>query len=442
MAAGVAAKKHAEDPSDDFYTAKLVTARHYFSRILPRVDSHAAAARAGSTGLMALHGRSVRDRMSAPAAARGGARLARAKRVVVKIGSALLVEKSTGRVNRAWLETLAADVAAMRARGQEVVIVSSGAIALGRRQLGLAPGKLKLEESQAAAAVGQIRLAHAWKEVLEQHDCAVAQVLLTLGDTEERRRYLNARSTLNTLLKLGAIPVINENDTVATAEIRYGDNDRLAARVAQMASADCLVLLSDVDGLYTADPSRDAAGEVHPRSDRHHARDRSDGGRFGLRRGLRRHGHEGARRQDCGRGGVQHVHHRGSRTASAAAHRSRRPLHLVRGEDLAEDRAQAMDCGSAASRRACCTSMPARRKPCVAARACCRPASRKSKAASTGATRSSCATRTALEIARGLSAYSSEDARRASGRRSQELEAILGYRGRDELIHRDDLVLT
>jgi glutamate 5-kinase len=152
--------------------------------------------------------------MSAPAAARGGARLARAKRVVVKIGSALLVEKSTGRVNRAWLETLAADLAAMRVRGQEVVIVSSGAIALGRRQLGLAPGKLKLEESQAAAAVGQIRLAHAWKEVLEQHDCAVAQVLLTFGDTEERRRYLNARSTLNTLLRLGAIPVINENDTV------------------------------------------------------------------------------------------------------------------------------------------------------------------------------------------------------------------------------------
>ncbi len=248
--------------------------------------------------------------MSAPAAARGGARLARAKRVVVKIGSALLVEKSSGRVNRAWLETLAADVAAMRARGQEVVIVSSGAIALGRRQLGLAPGKLKLEESQAAAAVGQIRLAHAWKEVLEQHDCAVAQMLLTLGDTEERRRYLNARSTLNTLLKLGAIPVINENDTVATAEIRYGDNDRLAARVAQMASADCLVLLSDVDGLYTADPSRDAHGALHPRSDRHHPRDRSDGGRLGVRRGFRRHGHEGARRQDRGRRGLQHVHHR------------------------------------------------------------------------------------------------------------------------------------
>ncbi|HET9694248.1 MAG TPA: glutamate 5-kinase, partial [Steroidobacteraceae bacterium] len=202
--------------------------------------------------------------MTANAALRGGSRLARARRVVVKIGSALLVEAATGRVNRAWLETLAADVAALRQRGQEVILVSSGAIALGRRQLGLAPGKLRLEESQAAAAVGQIRLAHAWKEVLEQHDLAVAQMLLTLGDTEERRRYLNARNTLETLLKLGAIPVINENDTVATAEIRYGDNDRLAARVAQMASADCLVLLSDVDGLYTADPTVDAAAKFIP----------------------------------------------------------------------------------------------------------------------------------------------------------------------------------
>ena len=197
-------------------------------------------------------------------AARGIARLAKARRVVVKIGSALLVEGSTGRVNRAWLETLAADVAAMRERGQEVVIVSSGAIALGRRQLGLPKGKLQLDESQAAAAVGQIRLAHAWKEVLEAHGFTVAQVLLTLGDTEERKRYLNARNTLTTLLKLGSIPVINENDTVATAEIRYGDNDRLAARVAQMASADCLVLLSDVDGLYTADPSKDANAKFIP----------------------------------------------------------------------------------------------------------------------------------------------------------------------------------
>ena len=145
----------------------------------------------------------------------------------------------------------------MRRRGQQVILVSSGAIALGRRHLQLGPGALRLEESQAAAAVGQIRLAHAFKELLERHEVTVAQVLLTLEDSEQRARYLNARATLEALLSLGALPVINENDTVATAEIRYGDNDRLAARVAQMASADCLVLLSDVDGLYTADPNRD-----------------------------------------------------------------------------------------------------------------------------------------------------------------------------------------
>src|SRR5277367_3014634 len=184
-------------------------------------------------------------------------RLTEAKRVVVKVGSTLLVDGDKGRLNRAWLESLAADIARMRKRGQEVILVSSGAIALGRRHLGLAQGRLKLEESQAAAAVGQIRLAHAYKELLEVHEITVAQILLTLGDTEQRRRYLNARGTLNTLLSLGAVPVINENDTVATAEIRYGDNDRLAARVAQMTGADCLILLSDIDGLYTANPAED-----------------------------------------------------------------------------------------------------------------------------------------------------------------------------------------
>ena len=180
-----------------------------------------------------------------------------AKRIVVKVGSTLLVDSDKGRLNRSWLESLAADVAACRKRGQDVILVSSGAIALGRRHLNLGGAKLKLEESQAAAAVGQIRLAHAYKELLDTHEITVAQILLTLGDTEQRRRYLNARGTLNTLLALGAVPVINENDTVATAEIRYGDNDRLAARVAQMIGADCLVLLSDIDGLYTANPNDD-----------------------------------------------------------------------------------------------------------------------------------------------------------------------------------------
>jgi glutamate 5-kinase len=188
-------------------------------------------------------------------------RLTDAKRIVVKVGSALLVDADKARLNCAWLETFASDIASIRKRGQDVIVVSSGAIALGRRHLGLDEGKLKLEESQAAAAVGQIRLAHAYKELLDAHQITVAQILLTLGDTEQRRRYLNARGTLNTLLALGAVPVINENDTVATAEIRYGDNDRLAARVAQMVGADCLVLLSDIDGLYTANPTEDPDAE-------------------------------------------------------------------------------------------------------------------------------------------------------------------------------------
>src|SRR6201982_2081301 len=190
--------------------------------------------------------------------------LTQARRIVVKVGSALLVDAESGRLNRAWLETLVEDLLRLRRRGQRVILVSSGAIALGRRRLGLRHGTLRLEESQAAAAVGQIRLAHAYKELLEGLDVTVAQVLLTLDDSESRRRYLNARASLEALLELGALPVINENDTVATAEIRYGDNDRLAARVAQMTAADCLVLLSDVAGLYSADPNRDPTARLIP----------------------------------------------------------------------------------------------------------------------------------------------------------------------------------
>ena len=177
-----------------------------------------------------------------------------AKRIVVKIGSSLLVDAAAGTLRQAWLEALADDIAELRQAGKEVVVVSSGAIALGRNALKLPKGALKLEDSQAAAAVGQIDLAHAYEDAFRVRSLVAAQVLLTLGDTEERRRYLNARNTMTTLLKLGAVPVVNENDTVATSEIRYGDNDRLAARVASMMSADCLVLLSDVDGFYTAPP--------------------------------------------------------------------------------------------------------------------------------------------------------------------------------------------
>lgn len=180
-----------------------------------------------------------------------------ARRIVVKIGSALLVERTTGRLRSAWLESIADDVKTLTAEGREVVLVSSGAIALGRHVLKLPRGALALEQSQAAAAVGQISLSSAYQDVFQARGLTAAQVLLTLQDTEERRRYLNARRTMATLLGCGAIPVVNENDTVATTEIRYGDNDRLSARVASMMSADCLVLLSDIDGLYTAPPAKD-----------------------------------------------------------------------------------------------------------------------------------------------------------------------------------------
>ena len=190
--------------------------------------------------------------------------LTRAKRLVVKIGSVLLVEPATGALHTEWLTGLAADLADCRAAGQQVVVVSSGAIALGRRALGLGEGILRLEQAQAAAAVGQTRLVHAWEEALQPHGLMTAQVLVTLADTQDRRRYLNGRSTLETLLGLGVVPVVNENDTVATDEIRYGDNDRLAARVALMAGADVLVLLSDVDGLYTADPRENSAARHLP----------------------------------------------------------------------------------------------------------------------------------------------------------------------------------
>jgi glutamate 5-kinase len=190
------------------------------------------------------------------------------RRIVVKVGSALLIDQTAGEVKAAWLSALAADVAALHKQGKDVLIVSSGSIALGRSRLKLPRGTLKLEESQAAAAVGQIELARIWSEVLGAHGIGTGQILVTLQDTEERRRYLNARSTIGKLLEWRAVPVINENDTVATNEIRYGDNDRLAARVATMTSADLLILLSDIDGLYTAPPGANPNAKLIPVVDR------------------------------------------------------------------------------------------------------------------------------------------------------------------------------
>lgn len=188
--------------------------------------------------------------------------LGQARRVVLKIGSALLVDAETGRLRQDWLDGLAADVAALRAAGAQVVVVSSGAIALGRRVLKLDPGALSLEHSQAAAAVGQIQLARAYEHALAPHGVTTAQVLVTLDDSTNRRRYLNSRATMGTLVGLGVVPIVNENDTVATDEIRFGDNDRLAAQVAAMVGADTLVLLSDIDGLYSSDPRKGPAERI------------------------------------------------------------------------------------------------------------------------------------------------------------------------------------
>jgi glutamate 5-kinase len=372
---------------------------------------------------------------------RGRARRLRdARRLVVKVGSALLVEAKSGRLNRAWLESLADDLKRAAARGQQLIVVSSGAIAMGRRHLGLGSGRLRLEESQAAAAVGQIRLARAWAEILEARDLAVAQVLLTFEDTEERRRYLNARATLNTLLALGAVPVINENDTVATAEIRYGDNDRLAARVAQMASAECLVLLSDVDGLYSADPG------VHPDAEFIAEVHEITAGIEAL---------AGGPTSGLGAGGMSTkiaaariALDAGCSLCIASGRRPHPLLAVEEGERCTWFVAAATP--RAVRKQWIAGTLKARGRLHVDAGAAAALGRGKSLLPA-GVTRVhgrfgrgdavSVLDADGREIARGLAAYSSVDAARIAGRRSSEIEALLGYRGREELIHRDDLVM-
>ena len=366
--------------------------------------------------------------------------LSEAKRVVVKVGSALLVDAEKGRLNRGWLEGFAGDVARLHKRGQEVILVSSGAIALGRRHLGLAPGKLRLEESQASAAVGQIRLAHAYKELLDVHEITVAQILLTLGDTEQRRRYLNARGTLNTLLSLGAIPVINENDTVATAEIRYGDNDRLAARVAQMVGADCLVLLSDIDGLYTANPQINPNAEFISRV---------------LEISPEIEAMAGGVTSDMGTGGMQ--------TKIAAAKIAvGAGCHLCIAKGAVEHPLKRIEEGARCTWFVPTSTPVATRKQWIAGTL--KPSG--AIAVDEGAVRALMGGKSLLpagvtkavgrfergdtvsilgpdgvEVARGICAYSDGDAARIIGRKSADIEKVLGFRGRDEIVHRDDLVL-
>ena len=365
-------------------------------------------------------------------------RLADHRRIVVKVGSSLLVDADG--VRRTWLDALAADLAGLQGRGAEVLVVSSGSIALGRRILALPAGPLKLEDSQAAASVGQIALARTWAEALGAHGLVAGQILLTYGDTEERRRYLNARATVARLLAMRAVPVLNENDSVATAEIRYGDNDRLAARIATMASADLLVLLSDVAGLYTAPPAADPDARLIPVVPRITAavEAMAGGPASALSRGGMRTKIEAAKLATAG--GTAMVIADG-RVASP----SRR---------LAE--------GSP------CTWFPSPSNPVTARKKWIagQVEPRGTLHVDDGAARAVAAGNSLLpagvvalegsfkrgdcvlirtaegEIGRGLVAYSAGLAERIIGRHSSAIEAVLGAPGRAELVHRDDMVLA
>ncbi len=367
-------------------------------------------------------------------------RLSKARRIVIKVGSALLVDAATGKLKSNWLKSLVEDVAEARGRGADVIIVSSGAIALGRSSLGLAKGKLKLEESQAAAAVGQIALAQGWADALLRKDIVAAQVLVTLKDTEERRRHLNARATLLTLLAKGAVPVINENDTVATSEIRYGDNDRLAARVASMLSADCLVLLSDIDGLYSGQPGTPGVefipevNDITPEVEAMAGKPVSGVGSGGMITKIE------AAKIALGAG---------CNMVIAAGHTTYPLRHVLAGERctwfLASMTAMqsrkrwiagslqpvgriAIDEGAAKALLSGKSLLPAGVKNVIGQ-------------FSRGDT-VSIVSLAGAEIARGLVAYDAADASRIAGLKSSEIEKTLGFRGRDVIIHRDDLVVT
>ncbi len=368
------------------------------------------------------------------------AKLGTYRRIVVKIGSALLVDPKSG-LRRDWLASLTADLAALRAAGTELIVVSSGAIALGRTILGLGMRRLKLEESQAAASVGQIALARAWSEALGAHGLASGQILVTLSDTEERRRYLNARATMNTLLKMNAVPVVNENDTVATSEIRYGDNDRLAARVAVMVNADLLVLLSDVDGLYTAPPALDADARLIAYVDTITPDIEAMAGEAGS--GLSRGGMR--TKIDAGKianaGGAAMIITAGTRANPLAAYDAGEPATFFAAKPNARSGYKAwiaghlgpagtlvIDAGAVTALKAGKSLLPAGVKHING------DFMRGDTVAVTD--------ENGTEVARGLSAYDSGDARLIAGHRSSEIEEILGYQPRAAMIHRDDMVVV
>jgi glutamate 5-kinase len=363
------------------------------------------------------------------------------RRVVVKVGSSLLVDAKAGRVRETWLSSLAADIAALHKAKCDILVVSSGAIALGRSVLKLPRGALKLEDSQAAAAVGQIALARIWAETLGQHGITAGQVLVTLGDTEERRRYLNARSTIDKLLEWRSVPIINENDTVATNEIRYGDNDRLAARVATMMSADLLVLLSDIDGLYDKPPSESKKANLIPMIEHITPKIEAMAGASG---------------SELSRGGMFTKIEAGKIATTAGTHmviasgKTEHPLRAIIdggrcswfltpanpvtarkkwiAGSLEPKGTLTIDAGAVAALRRGKSLLPAgivqvggrfERGDAVILRG-----------------------PDGGEVGRGLVAYDAADAERIRGRSSGDIATILGFNGRTAMVHRDDLVLA
>ena len=372
--------------------------------------------------------------------------LSSARRVVIKVGSSLLIDQETGKPHEARFAAIAADAAMLRAEGKSIVIVSSGAVALGRRALGLKAGKLRLEEKQAAAAAGQPQLMRAWDDALGKHNAPVAQALLTFYDTEQRRRWLNARATMETLLERGAVTIVNENDTVATEEIRYGDNDRLAARVAQMLGADVLVLLSDIDGLYDADPRSNPDAKHIAEVRRLTPEIVAMAGGANASAGVGSGGM--ATKLDAARiamtAGCSTLITLGTHSGEAG------PISAVAGgakgtwfiADVTPETARKQWLAGALR------PTGSVRVDAGAARAL--RAGKSLLAAGVTAVAGRFERGDAVDVidpdgalvARGVSAYSSEDAARLLGRQSDAFEAILGYRGRPALIHVDDMVLV
>jgi glutamate 5-kinase len=376
-----------------------------------------------------------------PAAVAQVPSLDRFNHVVVKVGSSLLVDSARGAVKQAWLDALVEDIAALHARGVSLTVVSSGAIALGRTVAALPKGKLKLEDSQASAAIGQIALSSAWSQALHKHSIVAGQVLVTLRDTEERRRYLNARATLARLLAMGAVPIINENDTVATSEIRYGDNDRLAARVATMASADLLILLSDVDGLYDSPPSDNAHAKLLPVVEKvtPEIEAMAGGAASELSRGGMRTKIEAARIATSAGTHMVIADGRVAHPIARVAAGGRCTWFLTPSNPVAARKiwiggslelkgAVFVDTGAAAALARGKSLLPA-------------GVTRIEGTFSRGDCVAICDERGA-EIGRGLIAFDALHAERIRGRNSRDIAHLIGASGRTEMIHRDDMALV